>query len=114
MNVVQQLLDVLDAVGLVQGHLFARVPADGNVLTRLHVPGSDLEPDWNTLEFPVVELPSGRIIFSIVAFHPDPGLDQGILVLLAGGVQAGSFVVLEVDGDAAGNDGNLNLRKYFF
>ncbi len=53
------------------------------------------------------------IVFAVVALDPDPGLDQRVLVLFAGGVQAGPLLVLEVNGDAAGYDGNLNQRKLF-
>jgi hypothetical protein len=60
LNVVEQLLDVLDAVGLVEGHLLAGVSSDGHVLTRLDVPGTNLEPDGDPLELPMVELPPCR------------------------------------------------------
>ena len=111
LDIVKELFDVLNAASLGKCHLFTGISSYRDVLSRLNVTGSNLKPDGNTLQLPVVEFPARGIVIAIIPLYPDSGVDQGVFVLLAGGVKPGPLFFFQVDSDSAGNDNNLLAKR---
>ena len=77
-------------------------------LLDLVLPGPDLQSDGNSLQLPVVVLPAGAVVLPQVGPHPHPRLLQLLLVLQTLGVQRLPVLLLQVVGEAAGDDDHLD------
>ena len=101
--------DVVDVDSATCVVLVVYVTARGRNNTLLGILGTELDTKRNTLELPVVELPSGGVALTVVGLDADTSLDQAVVNALDLAVQLFLSLRSHLGVDANGDEDDLDL-----